>query len=606
MKRLSIILFSVLLCIGLSVSAKTVRIAVLSDIHITPGNENESRLLQAVEEINACQADAVIMNGDLTNEGSDEQLKHVKGILDKISKPLYVVPGNHEDTWSQSACKTFVDLWGNDRFVFEIDDLIVVGINCGPFMKMGDGHVKQEDLILLEKTLTERGTSGKRVLSFNHYPLQADLDNFVDYVRVLEKFPVITHVNGHYHTYKQYQAGDIPCVMTRALQMGKDNYGYAIVEVSNDSLKVLDKQLGMAEAVKFAYKLGKIEKPMAVAAEPATTLPAGVKVECLYRDNASIFTRVGVDDECVYFGNSLGFVKCVEQKSGKVRWEHKTQASLFSRPALAGGGVIVPTADHRILWLDKTNGQLLAERKGPGAYVADGIVVGETLYQGGYKVMQSWNVNSKALNWENTEPGNYCQAQCVADGGELAFGAWDTYMRLVDAKTGAVKWRWNNGKNQNMLGPGNCVPVVREDKIIMVAPDRFMTAIDRKSGETIWRNNSHKFRESLGVSEDGKVAYAKTMDGELVAVSTEGGEYKELWIIDAGLGYEHAPCIVLEKDGVIYMGSRAGMMVAVDAKKHEVLWRYRLGSSEFNGWEFDAKGNVYTSLIEGSVWKISK
>ena len=168
MKRLSIILFSVLLCIGLSVSAKTVRIVVLSDIHITPGNENESRLLQAVEEINACQADAVIMNGDLTNEGSDEQLKHVKGILDKISKPLYVVPGNHEDTWSQSACKTFVDLWGNDRFVFELDDLIVVGINCGPFMKMGDGHVKQEDLIWLENTLKERGTPGKRVISFNH------------------------------------------------------------------------------------------------------------------------------------------------------------------------------------------------------------------------------------------------------------------------------------------------------------------------------------------------------------------------------------------------------------------------------------------------------
>ena len=35
------------------------------------------------------------------------------------------------------------------------------------------------------------------------------------------------------------------------------------------------------------------------------------------------------------------------------------------------------------------------------------------------------------------------------------------------------------------------------------------------------------------------------------------------------------------------------------------LWRYRLGNSQFNGWDIDADGNLYTSLIEGTVWRIS-
>ena len=159
------------------VPAAAQKIAILSDIHVTPGNANDGKLREAVAEINAGDADVVMLTGDLTNEGSDVQLNHVKTIMDGVTKPLYVIPGNHENNWSQSACKTFNDLWGNDRFVFEVGDLVVVGMNCGPFMKMGDGHIKQEDLIWLDQTLASRVTPGKKVLSVNHYPILGDLEN---------------------------------------------------------------------------------------------------------------------------------------------------------------------------------------------------------------------------------------------------------------------------------------------------------------------------------------------------------------------------------------------------------------------------------------------
>ena len=56
-------------------------------------------------------------------------------------------------------------------------------------MKMGDGHIKQEDLHWLRSTLEEHTADGARVLSFNHYPLLDDLDNCSDYLAVLEDFP---------------------------------------------------------------------------------------------------------------------------------------------------------------------------------------------------------------------------------------------------------------------------------------------------------------------------------------------------------------------------------------------------------------------------------
>ena len=150
--------FKILLIVALLMVASTAmaqKFAILSDIHVTPGNANEGKLKEAVAEINGSDVDAVIVSGDLTNEGSDVQLRNVKSILDGITKPLYVIPGNHENNWSQSACKTFNDLWGNDRFVFTVGKLVVIGMNCGPFMKMGDGHIKQEDLTWLDKTLSE-------------------------------------------------------------------------------------------------------------------------------------------------------------------------------------------------------------------------------------------------------------------------------------------------------------------------------------------------------------------------------------------------------------------------------------------------------------------
>ena len=190
-------------------AATAQRIAVLSDVHITPGNASEPKLRQAVREINSDNYDMVMMIGDLTNEGSDIELANVKAILDSISHPLYVIPGNHESTWSQSATATFLNLWGNDRFVAEVDSLIVIAINCGPYMKMGDGHIKTEDLAWLRDTLRQRVTPGKKVLSVNHYPLNSDLDNFAEYAAALAEFPVIAHINGHYHRWIPYTAGNV-------------------------------------------------------------------------------------------------------------------------------------------------------------------------------------------------------------------------------------------------------------------------------------------------------------------------------------------------------------------------------------------------------------
>lgn len=585
------------------------KFAILSDIHVTPGNANEQQLKAAVAEINKSDVDVVVLTGDLTNEGSDAQLRNVKSILDSLTKPLYVIPGNHENTWSQSACKTFNDLWGADRFVFNIDSLVVVGMNCGPFMKMGDGHIKQEDLLWLDKTLAERVKPGMKVFSFNHYPINADLDNYRDYVKVLKKYPVITHLGGHYHAWKQYETDGIMGIVVRALDMHNHDYGYTLMDVDlkRDWIQVYNKRIGNEPELMYVYKpnLDYYDTPKP---KFQNLVSAGFNVQKVYADNASIFTRLAVDSRNIYFGNSLGYCKAVDKASRQVRWGYKTDAMLFSRPVVGQKYVIVPTADKRLVWLNKTTGKMVWQYKAAGPYVADGIIADGILYQGGYKTFQAWNVDRHKLKWQYDSIGNYCQAEPVVKDGDVIFGAWDTRLRCLDKKTGRLEWSWSNGKSQNLLSPGNVVPVVTRDRVLIVAPDRAATAIDRKTGTQLWRETqARKVRESLGASEDGKVAYAKTMEGMLVAMSTEDSAFNLLWSVDLGMGYEHAPCPILVHNGYIYTGSRQGMLAIVDEKTHQVVVKYEMGSSEVNGFAVDpGTGDVYCSLIEGTIYKISR
>ena len=149
-------------------------------------------------------------------------------------------------------------------------------------------------------------------------------------------------------------------------------------------------------------------------------------------------------------------------------------------------------------------------------------------------------------------------------------------------------------------------PVISGERVYIVAPDRCMTAIDRNTAGNSFGATTPCYRESMGRSADGSRVYAKTMDGELVAIDATTPEFRELWTVDMGLGYEHAPCIVAEHNGIVYAGSRRGIITMVDPENTDrccitTAWRERNQRHRHR----PATGDVYASLIEGTIFRIS-
>lgn len=604
---MSRLLMVFVLMTSLFVQAQT-KFALLTDLHVTPGNANERALNRIVDEINASDIPFVIVTGDLTNQGSNAELANVKQILNRFRMPCYVIPGNHETTWSQSAVREYYRLFGADRFFFKRGNLLFVGYNTGPYMKMGDGHVKHEDVLWLDSILTKNAVKGTRLFAFAHYPLvEDDMGNAREVVSGLKKHDAVVSFCGHGHAYQEMAFGNLKGIMVRSTFLGQDTLspGYSTVQLTSDSVIVKEKKLGERECRRFAFSMDasskmELEKPPVLIQK----LPKGTSVSLVCQDKASVFTGIAIDKSSLYFGNSLGDVKSVSKSTGKVLWSHATGYSLYSTPVCTKGKVMVPATDGAVYCFSSGSGYVLWKLQTDHPFVADGILADGKLYQGGYKAFYCIDAQTGSVDWKFAGIDNYCQAHPAVADGKIIFGAWDTHLYCLNRQTGMLVWKWDNGKALDFYSPANCVPVVHDGSVIIVAPDRFMTALDLMNGKLLWRSNAYQVRESQGVSTDGKIVYAKLMNGHLIAVSADSISYAPLWDIDAGLGYEHAPCPVLENDGVVYLGSRNGTVVAVDADTHRVLWRYKCGNSEINQFSVDADGSIYFSIVEGKIYRI--
>ena len=77
--------------------------ALVTDTHLGSGT-GATHLRNTIKDINNnASLSFVILSGDITEFGSDAELKMAKQMLDSLNKPWYIIPGNHDDKWSESG-----------------------------------------------------------------------------------------------------------------------------------------------------------------------------------------------------------------------------------------------------------------------------------------------------------------------------------------------------------------------------------------------------------------------------------------------------------------------------------------------------------------------
>lgn len=565
--------------------------ALLTDTHISTSNPRPMKDLQrSIADINLDPTiEFVVVTGDLSESGDRASIQAIKDELEKLNVPFYAASGNHETTWSESGVMDFSRVFGDSRFAFTHNGMYFIGFNSGPVIRMADGHVAPQDIAWLKHNLDSVSAAGDApIFVFTHYPLRnGDVDNWYDVTDVLRQHNVQCIMGGHYHRNLLFDCDGIADVLNRSNLRDKDGVnGYSIISIS-DSIRFHEKRIGEDAQQWLSLPFEQKEYgPSNEELRPNFDVNkeyANVKRVWHKALKGGIYSTPVTDGKSLFIGDDVGVMYSLDLKKGKTNWTFDTGMRIVGSPAVNDGVVVFGSANYNIYGLDaKTGKEIWHVTTNQAVMGAATIHEGIAYIGGGDGRMFAIDIHTGKVKWSFDELKNYVLTRPLVYNDKLYFGCWDTHFYALNLADGSLVWKWNNGNGNPKLSPASVWPVAANGKVFFAAPDRYFTCLDAETGEQIWRTKEYKVRETVGLSEDGKTVYSKCMWDTVVAMDATTLEPVTRWATHAEFGYEHNPAMPLEKDGILWVSTKNGLLLGMDAQTGKVLWRHKIGNSILN------------------------
>lgn len=169
----------------------------MSDTHILPEGalvsgrlETSDALARLVNRINAVRdqigpIDAVLVSGDLSDDGSVESYTRFKSLMAPLDLPIHVIPGNHDARAPlRAAFADSLPVDGPLNWDLRVGNICLVGLDT-LVEGQGLGTLSPESLAFLQDALTRAG--GSPVLLALHHPPFSSGVGFMDDIGLTNK-----------------------------------------------------------------------------------------------------------------------------------------------------------------------------------------------------------------------------------------------------------------------------------------------------------------------------------------------------------------------------------------------------------------------------------
>ena len=184
----------------------------LSDLHF--GRTDPALLQPLVDAVAAIRPDVVVVSGDLTQRAREEEFRAARAFLDRLPKPLVVVPGNH-DVPLYRVWERFTSPLGKyRRFVtsdlsptFVDAEIAVLGINTARSLTFKNGRINEEQMAMIQARFAALPEAVTKIV-VTHHPFDLpDTPGAEDIVgrataamQVFARCGVDLLLAGHFHT----------------------------------------------------------------------------------------------------------------------------------------------------------------------------------------------------------------------------------------------------------------------------------------------------------------------------------------------------------------------------------------------------------------------
>jgi len=612
MKKLIISLIFIISFLNIHAQTPSWKFAHVSDIHVNLTNATAIEdLRRTVKDINANpELEFVIISGDITEFGADEELKLTKGILDSLNKPWFIVPGNHDTNWSESGGNSFKKVFGAETFAMKSHGYLFLGTNCGPNMRMSPGQVPRENLVWLDSVL--KATPKETPIIFvNHYPIDSALNNWYEIIDRLKTHNTQLIICGHGHSNHLLNFEGIPGVMGRSNLRAKDSIGgYNIVTIKGDSALYNERTPGVGTKPTWTklrlyqhdYNAGNVSyiRPGYVVNKQF----GNVKVKWSVQDRADIGAGTAVAGQLIITTNTAGWITAYDEQTGKQKWAMQAGGKIYSTPAASGNIIAVACTDDFLYALDKTTGKVIWKAKSGKPIVASPVINGNQVFCGSADGhFKCFDIKTGKINWDYAQVEGFVVTRSLLYNGMVCFGDWNNHFYALNQQTGTEIWNWTNGSTNRMFSPAACEAVATGNRLFIVAPDNYMTCFDASTGKVIWRKKDPKLkvRESMGLSADSSLVYVKTMAGDVLGMDAKADSMTVKWKAARNMGYEISPTKVVERGGLVFATSNSGVIYAFKRENGALAWVHKISNSLVNPLGFVNDRELVATTMDGKI-----
>ena len=340
----------------------------------------------------------------------------------------------------------------------------------------------------------------------------------------------------------------------------------------------------------------------------ASQAPRQLSLKWAFATGGAIVSSPAVAGGVVYFGSHDGNLYAADAASGKLRWKFDAHGQVNSSPAVADGVVYAVSLDGSLYavdaitgkqrWSFATEGEHRFTKAGTlGAfppmevvpdpwdfYLSSPTVVGGAVYFGsGDGHVYAVDARSGALKWK-FKTGDVVHSSPALSGGVVYIGSWDTYFYALDAATGALKWKFKTLEDNNihlMTGiPGSAA--VSDGVVYFGCRDANVYALDALTGTLKWKTpNDGSWVIASPAVADGVVYYTTSDTFRFQALDAASG--KVLYWLPTGIYGFSSPAIA---GFHAYFGAFDGQLHDVDLKRRAYAGSFATPGFTANGPRF--------------------
>lgn len=566
MKKFFLLIYIIL--ISITSHSQNYQYAFITDLHIgAPNADNDLRLV--VEDINKRpDIKFVIVGGDISEKGKNAELLLAKQILNGLNVKHYAIPGNHDTKWSESGCTKLKELWGDDKFNFEFEKVRHIGVSSGIPWRGGGGHVSVEQIDWLKTILSDLNFK-QEIIFYIHHPLDGDVDNWFEVTNLLAKHNVKAIFYGHGHNNHLTNFAGIPAAMGRSTLSRPKFPGYTLIDLKQDSIYLYEIKVDSIPLLWGTIPRSKVNVVKFIDSTQFKTYSSNVQVLWEKDLGKTLSASLLIKNERLYSSSISGEISCFDLE-GNVVWKDNLERTIFSRPAISNNILAVATIEGDLFTINAGNGDVI-QILGLDETLTSQLAITEIEYFGktvpaliigtSSGKIYCYELNNLEYVWESSASSGMIETLPLIIQNKIIYGSWDNYLYCISKQTGSLIWKWTENKNF-YYSPAACWPVSDEKNIFVSTPDKFISAIDINLGTTSWRKNDFNAWESIGISNDRKKVFVKSLTDKLFVVSTIDG--KLIKEVKVGYGLDTMPIEIIEWNGNIIFGSKNGVIYLID------------------------------------------